>query len=79
VHYSTSGGWNMPADQRGLFVHMMPRSDGIVLGGTSERGVGTTDVNEQEKARIISNHITLFAAMKPPMGHPPLAPPTARR
>lgn len=79
VHYSTSGGWNIPADQRGLFVHMMPRTDGIVLGGTSERGVGTTDVNDTEKARIITNHITLFAAMKPPTGHPPMAPTPSRR
>jgi glycine/D-amino acid oxidase-like deaminating enzyme len=79
VHYSTSGGWNIPADQRGLFVHMMPRTDGIVLGGTSERGVGTTDVNETEKARIINNHITLFAAMKAPTGHPPMAPAPPRR
>ena len=58
---------------------MMPRTDGIVLGGTSERGVGTTDVNETEKARIINNHITLFAAMKSPMGHPPMAPAPSRR
>jgi hypothetical protein len=52
---------------------MMPRTDGIVLGGTSERGVATTDVSDKEKARIIDNHITLFAAMKPPTGHPPMA------
>ena len=41
VNYSTNGGVNIPASQRGLFIHMMPRRDGIVLGGTSERGVWT--------------------------------------
>ncbi|MBP7777195.1 MAG: FAD-dependent oxidoreductase [Acidobacteria bacterium] len=66
VHYSTSGGWNIPPTQRGLFVHMMPRTDGIVLGGTSERGVWSTEVNETEVQRIVDNHVTLFAAMRVP-------------
>lgn len=66
VRYSTSGGVNIPAGQRGLFIHMMPRTDGIVLGGTSERDVWTTDVNEAEKKRIIDNHVTLFASMRAP-------------
>jgi D-amino-acid oxidase len=68
VHYSTSGGVNIPESQRGLFIHMMPRRDGIVLGGTSERGVATTDVNEAEKKRIVDNHVQLFASMKAPAG-----------
>jgi glycine/D-amino acid oxidase-like deaminating enzyme len=66
VRYSTNGGVKIPEAQRGLFIHMMPRSDGIVLGGTSERGVWTTDVNEAEKQRILDNHATLFASMRPP-------------
>lgn len=66
VLYSTSGGVNIPTTQRGLFIHMMPRTDGIVLGGTSERGVWTTDVNAPEKQRIIDNHIGLFASMRAP-------------
>jgi len=66
VRYSTSGGVNIPAGQRGLFIHMMPRTDGIVLGGTSERDIWTTDVNEAEKKRIIDNHVTLFASMRAP-------------
>ena len=78
VRYSTSGGVNIPATQRGLFIHMMPRTDGIVLGGTSERNVWTTDVNEAEKQRIIANHVTLFASMRAP-GAPAPAPTTARR
>ena len=79
VNYSTSGGFNIPEAQRGLFIHMMPRRDGIVLGGTSERDVWTTDVNEAEKKRIIDNHVTLFAAMMPPGRGPMAFPPPARR
>ncbi|MEZ5290774.1 MAG: FAD-dependent oxidoreductase [Vicinamibacterales bacterium] len=66
VHYSTNGGVNIPNSQRGLFIHMMPRTDGIVLGGTSERDVWTTDVNEAEKARIVETHAALFASMRAP-------------
>ena len=78
VRYSTSGGVNIPTGQRGLFIHMMPRTDGIVLGGTSERDVWTTDVNEAEKTRIIDNHVTLFASMRAP-GAPLPATTSARR
>lgn len=78
VHYSTNGGWQIPAGQRGLFVHMMPRTDGIVLGGTSERGVWSTDVNEAEVKRIVDNHATLFAAMRVQGATAP-ATPSARR
>ena len=78
VNYSTGGGVNSPETQRGLFIHMMPRRDGIVLGGTSERDLWTTEVNETEKARIIDNHVNLFASMTPPMGRGPMAPPLPR-
>ena len=79
VNYSTSGGVNIPEAQRGLFVHMMPRRDGIVLGGTSERDVWTTEVNEAEKARIIDNHVQLFASMRAPLGQGPMTPPSTGR
>ena len=79
VHYSTSGGVNIPEAQRGLFIHMMPRHDGIVLGGTSERDVWATDVNETEKSRIIDNHVNLFASMRPPIGPGSMAPPPRGR
>ena len=79
VNYSTSGGVNIPQAQRGLFIHMMPRHDGIVLGGTSERDVWTTEVNETEKKRIVDNHVALFASMKAPAGRGPMAPPSAGR
>ncbi|MEP7116229.1 MAG: FAD-dependent oxidoreductase [Acidobacteriota bacterium] len=80
VNYSTGGGFNIPEAQRNLFIHMTSRHDGIVLGGTSERDVWNTDVNEVEKKRIIDNHVTLFAAMTPPPGRTPMAlPPPPRR
>jgi D-amino-acid oxidase len=77
VRYSTNGGVNIPESQRGLFIHMMPRTDGIVLGGTSERNVWSTEVNETEKQRIIANHVTLFASMRAP--GQPAPPPTTPR
>ncbi len=39
VNYRTFGGIPAPGGGRGFPVHMMPRSDGIVLGGTAQRGV----------------------------------------
>lgn len=74
VAYSTSGGVNIPESQRGLFIHMMPRQDGIVLGGTSERDQWSTEVNEAEKSRIVDNHVQLFASMSTPLGRGPTAP-----
>ena len=45
---------------------MMPRSDGIALGGTSERGVWTLEPNEEARNRIVQAHIQLFAGMRAP-------------
>jgi hypothetical protein len=42
---------------------MMPRSDGIALGGTAEEGVWTLEPNETERQRIVDEHIELYAAM----------------
>jgi glycine/D-amino acid oxidase-like deaminating enzyme len=62
VNYSTNGGVrNSPP---GVFVHMMPRRDGIVLGGTSERDVWTTEINEAERMRVVDGHKTLFDTMR---------------
>ena len=44
---------------------MMPRSDGIVLGHTMERGVWSLDVNETERARVLERHAQLFSRMRP--------------
>jgi len=64
VNYSTSGGVaNSPP---GVFVHMMPRRDGIVLGGTSERDIWTTEINEAERTRVIDGHKGLFESMTRP-------------
>jgi len=62
VNYSTNGGVrNSPA---GVFVHMMPRRDGIVLGGTSERDVWTMDINDAERKRVVEGHMQLFESFR---------------
>ena len=48
--------------QSGLY--MFPRSDGILLGGTFERGDATLDVDEEEERRIVEGHRRLFAGMR---------------
>jgi glycine/D-amino acid oxidase-like deaminating enzyme len=68
IQYSTSGGARVRTAEPGLGIHMMPRADGIVLGGTSERDVWTYDVNEAERKRIVEGHIELFNAMRTPAG-----------
>ena len=64
VNYGTNGGLSNPVAEPGIGIHMMPRSDGIVLGGTSEKGVWTLDVNEEERKRIVEGHIELYQAMR---------------
>jgi glycine/D-amino acid oxidase-like deaminating enzyme len=63
VTYGTSGAARQLPPDAG-FVHMMPRSDGIILGGTSLMGNGTFDVEEVERKRVMDLHIELFNAMK---------------
>ena len=63
ITYSTSGaGRQLPPDSG--FVHMMPRSDGIVLGGTSIRDNWSLDVEEKERQRVVDPHIELFNSMR---------------
>ena len=64
ITYSTSGGGRVPATAEGGFIHMMPRSDGIVLGGTSQRDVWTMEVDEKERERVVNTHIQLFNSMR---------------
>jgi glycine/D-amino acid oxidase-like deaminating enzyme len=67
VNYQTNGGVrNEPLPPGALGLHMMPRSDGIILGGTSERGVTAMDPNEAERKRVVDGHIELFSAMRSP-------------
>ncbi|HYI47826.1 MAG TPA: FAD-dependent oxidoreductase [Allosphingosinicella sp.] len=44
--------------------YMFPRADGIVLGGTFERGVWETDTEPQAIARILASHRQLFAGFR---------------
>ena len=65
VTYQTSGGISVPATT-GMGIHMMPRSDGIVLGGTAQRGVWTMEADEAERRRVVEGHIELFSRMRQP-------------
>jgi glycine/D-amino acid oxidase-like deaminating enzyme len=69
VNYATNGGKNLPPTP-GIGIHMMPRRDGIILGGTAERGVWTMEPNEEERRRVVEGHIQLFTAMRPPSRSP---------
>lgn len=41
-------------------IYMMPRQDGIILGGTSERGEWSLEPNPREIERIMTGHRQLF-------------------
>jgi D-amino-acid oxidase len=43
--------------------YMFPRKDGIVLGGTFERGVATMGVNEEAKTRIMEDQAAFFSSL----------------
>ena len=65
VDYATFGG--IPDRPSGSgFVHMMPRRDGIALGGTSEDGVWSLEPDAEARQRIVDTHIALFSAMRAP-------------
>jgi D-amino-acid oxidase len=64
INYSTSGGARPPSTPDAGFVHMMPRSDGIILGGTSIRDNWTFDIEEADRKRVVEAHIELFNAMR---------------
>ena len=65
VNYHTNGP-NLQQRPGSLGIHMMARSDGIVLGGTSQRDVWTLDPDEDERKRVVDSHIAVFSAMKMP-------------
>jgi glycine/D-amino acid oxidase-like deaminating enzyme len=46
-------------------LYMMPRQDGIVLGGTHERGVWDLAVSQAATERILAGHTRLFGAASP--------------
>ena len=45
-------------------LYMFPRRDGILLGGTHERGVETLEVNEEARQGIVAGHRAFFAGMR---------------
>jgi glycine/D-amino acid oxidase-like deaminating enzyme len=63
VTYHTAGGMQPPIPGS-LGIHMMPRSDGIILGGTSQRDVWTLEPDENERKRVVEGHIELFNGMR---------------
>jgi D-amino-acid oxidase len=63
VNYHTNGGVP-PVPGASLGIHMMARNDGIILGGTSQRGVWTLEPDEDERKRVVDSHIAVFSAMK---------------
>ncbi|MGH9144862.1 MAG: FAD-dependent oxidoreductase [Vicinamibacterales bacterium] len=63
VTYHTNGGVP-PVPGASLGIHMMARNDGIILGGTSQRGVWTLEPDEAERKRVVDSHIAVFSAMK---------------
>ncbi len=62
ITYATSGTGRVLPPNAG-FLHMMPRSDGIALGGTSIRDDWSTTVNDEERTRIVDAHVDLFERM----------------
>jgi D-amino-acid oxidase len=69
IDYMTTGGGRRIENLPGGGLHMMPRRDGIILGGTREVGVWDLDPNDEERRRIVEGHRQLFSAMRnPPAG-----------
>src|SRR5262249_62101305 len=65
VNYHTvDGRQQQPTTPGSLGLHMMPRSDGIILGGTSQRDVWTLEPDDNERRRVVNGHMELFNAMR---------------
>src|SRR2546429_3547999 len=64
INYQTTTDARNPSLRGSIGIHMMPRSDGIALGGTSERGVWTLEPNDEARREIVDQHIQLFTAMR---------------
>lgn len=63
VDYATHGGI-VPLHTPGTWLQMMPRADGIVLGGLSRRGDGSLAADPEEEHRVVAAHIELFSRMR---------------
>ena len=64
VDYGTFGGLPGSSRDGGLGIHMQPRRDGIVLGGTSERGEWSLEPDQEAMKRIVDAHGAVFSAMR---------------
>ena len=62
VDYGTFGGAG--PSRGGLGIHMQPRSDGIVLGGTAERGEWSLEPDQEAMEHIVTAHQAVFSAMR---------------
>jgi glycine/D-amino acid oxidase-like deaminating enzyme len=45
-------------------LYMFPRTDGILLGGTFEKGEWSLSVNETAKARVLQGHAKFFSSFR---------------
>ena len=66
VTYGTYGGFRTTSGMPGVGLHLMPRRDGIALGGAAERGEWSMEPNEEARQRMVDGHIELFSAMRRP-------------
>ena len=64
VDYSTTGTGAMNVEMPSAGLHMMPRADGIVLGGTRERDVWTLEPNQEELKRVVEGHRQFFTTIE---------------
>lgn len=64
IQYGTGGALNVQSNSPQAFLHMMPRSDGLILGGTALRDVWSLEPSEDDRRRVMEKHIELYAAMK---------------
>ena len=70
VDYATYGGIGPPNPKLGMAIHMISRSDGIVLGGTTERDDWSLDINEEARQIVVDGHIELYDAMRSKLARP---------
>lgn len=66
VNYATIGGVHTTSAEPGIGLHMMPRRDGIALGGTAERGEWSMEPNEDARKRIVEGHQEFYNSMRAP-------------
>jgi D-amino-acid oxidase len=66
LHYGTSGTpWALRTGASSEALYMLPRSDAVVLGGTSEHGVASLAPDAAQTARILAGHAALHARAAP--------------